>query len=189
MTLYRPRAGDAQASPAPATVASDDLIVYGVSLGHPDHAAAEHWLSTLPVAPVVACTHLVADPYPHVAVSLAVPPDSPPVDPGDPDLRVAADAAAAAHRARRSGRAVLFPGVERLTGVRTVGQLAELSGIERVRVLGSAEPPSADTEVDTRDHVRPQWMDGVLTLVTTPCAGGRIAPFEVPSPTPCCADH
>jgi hypothetical protein len=27
------------------------------------------------------------------------------------------------------------------------------------------------------------------TLVAAPAPGGRIAPFEVPDPTPCCADH
>jgi hypothetical protein len=45
------------------------------------------------------------------------------------------------------------------------------------------------TEILTRDFVRPQWLDGRLTLITTPAAGDRIAPFEVPNPTPCCADH
>lgn len=167
----------------------EELLVVGVSLGHADHAAAEHWLASLPVPPVLACTHLVAEPYPHVAVSLAVPAGSPPIGTGEDSLRAAADTAAAAHRARRSGRAVLFPGVHRLVGVLTVAEVLQLSAIERVRVLGSAEPPDPSTPVDTRDHVRPQWSDGVLTLVATPSAGGRIAPFEVPSPTPCCADH
>jgi hypothetical protein len=75
-----------------------------------------------------------------------------------------------------------------LTGTVTVRDLLANSAIERVTVLGGgpAEPGQA---VVTRDFVRPQWMDGVLTLVTTPAAGGRLAPFEVPNPTPCCADH
>jgi hypothetical protein len=49
--------------------------------------------------------------------------------------------------------------------------------------------PDPQTPVETDDFVRPQWVDGVLTLVATPAPGGRIAPFEVADPTPCCADH
>jgi hypothetical protein len=43
--------------------------------------------------------------------------------------------------------------------------------------------------VRTRDHVRPEWRDGLLTLIATPTSNGVFAPFEVPNPTPCCADH
>jgi MFS family permease len=64
------------------------------------------------------------------------------------------------------------------------------SAIERVRVLGAERPePAPETLVETRGFVRPQWLDGRLTLVTTPVGGGLVAPFEVPKPTPCCADH
>jgi hypothetical protein len=28
-----------------------------------------------------------------------------------------------------------------------------------------------------------------MTLLAMPAPGGRIAPAEVPNPTPCCADH
>ncbi len=70
------------------------------------------------------------------------------------------------------------------------GHLLDRSAIGAVRVIGGAAViPEPDTLVDTRDFVRPQWMDGVLTLVATPAPGGRIAPFEVPNPTPCCAAH
>ena len=57
--------------------------------------------------------------------------------------------------------------------------------------MGLPGRPEADPAqlVDTRDFVRPHWIDGVLTLVTMPAAGDRLAPFEVPNPTPCCADH
>jgi hypothetical protein len=71
----------------------------------------------------------------------------------------------------------------------TVSELLQISAIERVQVLGSPSSPSPDTLVETSDHVRPQWIDGALTLVTTPARHDRIAPFEVPNPTPCCADH
>ncbi|MEV4757929.1 hypothetical protein AB0J86_22815 [Micromonospora sp. NPDC049559] len=199
-----------------------------MSLGHADNPAAEHWLREvvrpLGLPGLVACTHLVRVPYPHVAISLAVPaaerggagrpgepaPADGPVEPAGgpvgapagghagaalaglpvaPDgLREAAELAAAEHTARRSGRAVLFPGVERLVGTMTVAEVLAETAIDRVRVLGG-EPAGPGTLLQTRDFVRPQWLDGVLTLVATPAGAGRIAPFEVPNPTPCCADH
>jgi len=58
VTIYRSTAG------------LDDLRVVGVSLAHPDTAAAEHWLASLVSQPVLACTHLVQSPSPHVALSL-----------------------------------------------------------------------------------------------------------------------
>lgn len=171
----------------PAGVA--DARIVGVSLGHADDAAAEHWLAGLPVPPVWACTHLVREPYPHVAVSLVLPPDAAAPQPGEDVLLPAAAQAEAEHRARRSGRAVRYPGVERLIGVRSVAEILQWSAIERVHVLGSPAPPDPATLVETRDHVRPQWTEGSLTLVTAPAPGDRIAPFEMPSPTPCCAAH
>ncbi|GGN11551.1 hypothetical protein [Streptomyces fuscichromogenes] len=90
----------------------------------------------------------------------------------------------------RSGRAVAYPGVAHLTGTVTVADLLDRTAIEHLVVLGApaAELPSA-TEVLTQDHVRPEWRDGVLVLVLVPAAGGLLAPFEVPDPTPCCVDH
>ena len=62
------------------------------------------------------------------------------------------------------------------------------SAIDEVVVLGG--PPCApDTLIDTRDFVRPQFRDGRRGLMATPAPGGLIAPFEVPNPTPCCANH
>lgn len=175
------------------------MIHLGLDLGHESERAAEHWLYDLVQqlgrpAGAVACTHLTHSPVPHVAASLALPRGAvaaellaalPPVA---PELRRAAEHAAAAHAAGLAGRATVFPGVERLTGTLPVAELLDVSAIERVTVIGGA-PAGPDTLVDTRDHVRPQWRDGVLTLITTPAPGGRIAPFEVPNPTPCCADH
>ena len=194
MTVYHSSTSTGSAAPpaVPAGVAPvvvpDGLRIVGISLGHADDAAAEHWLATLPEPPVVACTHLVREPYPHVAISVALAADADLPPQGEEVLRPAAMAAAAAHEARRSGRAVIYPGVERLVGVLTVAEVLVVSAIERVQVLGgSAADPQ--TPVETDDFVRPQWVDGVLTLVATPAAGGRIAPFEVRDPTPCCADH
>jgi hypothetical protein len=182
--------------------------VIGFSAGHRTEREAEHWLreSVLPLGlpGLFACTHLVRTPYPHVAVSLETEDESVPVrtpypqvaGEGEvvglpvtaPELAGAAAHAAAERAARRSGRAVLYPGVEHLVGTLTVGEVVALSAIERVTGLGGP-PPAAGTRLETRDFVRPHWQDGVLTLVTMPVAGGAVAPFEVPDPTPCCADH
>jgi hypothetical protein len=66
--------------------------------------------------------------------------------------------------------------------------LLATSAIDRVLVIGGP-PVTPETPVRTRDFVRPEWRDGLLTLIVTPAAGGGVAPFEVPNPTPCCADH
>lgn len=184
MTSHSGSAADGTPLPSAATGAPTHVI--GISLGHPDAAAAEHWVASLPVPPVMACTHLVQEPYPHVAMSLTgVAGGLPPVD---DLLRPAADAAAAAHEARRGGRAFVYPGMRRLVGTRTVAELLDTSAIDRVHLLGGL-PVTPETLVETGDFVRPQWLDGLLTLVVTPVVGGRVAPFEVPHPTPCCAAH
>jgi hypothetical protein len=169
----------------------------GLSLGHATDREAEHWLTDhLPAAlagpGLVACTHNVPAPYPHVALSFevaslevaagAVPPET------DPALRVAADEAAARHRNRVSGRAVIYPGVGALTGTLPVAEILELSAIARVTVLGGGDA-DPDAAVETRDFVRPLFRSGALELVLVPVVGGRLAPFEVPDPTPCCVDH
>ncbi|MFD3310358.1 hypothetical protein [Streptomyces sp. NPDC058694] len=87
------------------------------------------------------------------------------------------------------GRAVVYPGSAALTGTVTVAELLSGSAIDRVTVLGSADEPPPDQRVVTRDHVRPQWQDGELVLTLMPAVGGVLVPFEVPDPTPCCADH
>ncbi|MEV4714923.1 hypothetical protein [Micromonospora sp. NPDC049374] len=168
-------------------------VIVGLSLGHRTLREADHWLTDQArvLGPdLVACTHLVAGPYPHVALSvagtaaerlaeLAVTP---------PELRAAAARAAGEHAARRSGRAVRYPGADRMVGTLTVDELLAAGAIERVVALGGA-PVTPDTPVHTRDFVRPQWQDGELVLVTMPHHAGGLAPFEVPDPTPCCADH
>lgn len=172
-------------------------LYVGLDAGHGTVAEAEHWLDDVLAATgldlvegVVACTHLVRAPWPHVAVSLAVPgavvPDGLPAVP-EP-LAGAADLARTQHAAGRSGRASHFPGRDGLRGSLTVAEVVAASAIDAVVVLG-APPPRPDTLVETRDFVRPQWMDGRLTLVTAPAMNGRLAPFEVPNPTPCCAQH
>lgn len=169
------------------------MSVIGLDLGHPTTVAAEHWLANLPPVPgLVVCTHLVHGARPRVVITLDAPqpidlaglPPEPGLHPGDDGTALTA---AADHEAKRAGRAVLFPGVKSLIGTVTVAELLARSAIEAVRVIGGSSPrPAGDVLVDTRGFVRPQWMDGQLTLVATPAPGGRIAPFEVPNPTPCC---
>ncbi|GAA2896998.1 hypothetical protein Acy02nite_80790 [Actinoplanes cyaneus] len=163
-------------SAAPGAVAR----IVGVSLGHRTLAEADHWIQELDPAPVLACTHLVPSPYPHVAISLLTPE---PFD-TEPSLRAAADAAATGP----AGRAVLFPGSTRLTGSLSVSEILQRSSIARVEILGSG-PAGPSAVVDTGDFVRPQFRSGELVLVTTPAAGGVLVPFERRDPTPCCAAH
>ncbi|MFI7544901.1 hypothetical protein [Actinoplanes sp. NPDC049599] len=159
---------------------SSAAAVHGVSLGHPDTAAAEHWLASLSAVPVLACTHLVRSPRPHVALSLVFAGAAP------AGLGAPSPEAVAQHTV--SGRAVLFPGVQLLVGTLSVAEVRELSAIERVEVLGGGEADPAAL-ISTGGFVRPQWRAGVLTLTTTPAAGGLLVPFETRHPTPCCAAH
>jgi hypothetical protein len=153
-------------------------------------------------ADTLACTHFIREGRPHVAVSIEAPPT---VDlgllpagaggaigdtrHGPAGLAASAAHAAAEHAARRSGRAVRYPGVAGLTGALTAAEIVARSAIDRIDVLAGAGSPDPATLVDTRGHVRPEWRDGRLTLLAMPAGEDRIAPFEVPNPTPCCADH
>jgi len=107
---------------------------------------------------------------------------------GPTDLQVGAASAAAEHSTRSGGRAAHFPGIDRLTGALTVREVLARSGIERVAVLAGADA-EPDTILQTRDFVRPRWIAGQLVLPVQQGPGGTLLPFEVPNPTPCCADH
>ncbi|GII24588.1 hypothetical protein [Planosporangium mesophilum] len=162
--------------------------VVGLDLDHDSVEAAEHWLHELVQrlgrpAGLVACTHLVYEPHPHVALSLSQPVE---VD-GGPHT-AGARTAAARHEARSGGRAVYYPGVDALTGTLTVAEVIERSAVERVVMLGGAEA-APETVLHTLDYVRPTWTDGRLTLVTRPAPEGSLVPFELKYSTPCCADH
>ncbi len=101
----------------------------------------------------------------------------------------AAGVGAAAHASRSSGRAVHFPGAERLGGTVPVGEVLSRTAVQAVRVLGAQGPPDPAVPLQTRDHVRPVFEGGRLVLVTQWAAGRTLVPFETPTPTPCCADH
>lgn len=172
-----------------------DLRVVGAGLAHPDPAAAEHWLAAQPWEPIEACTHLMQSPTPHVAVSLAFATPAAAAAVYSSASGAAADgfpasaiAAAAAHAERRSGRAVIYPGVEALVGTLSVAEILAASAITRVEVLGGGVADPA-TPVETGGFVRPQWRAGALVLTTMPAVGGRLVPFETRHPTPCCAAH
>lgn len=103
-------------------------------------------------------------------------------------------AAGAAHAAAGAPRAHRWPcrpvrRVDALTGTVTVARLLAVSAVERIVVLRAPDGPDPDQRIVTRDHVRPEWREGRLTLAAMPAVGGTLVPFEVPDPTPCCADH
>jgi len=166
--------------------------VVTVDAGSANLRAADHLLQALAAELALpegtfGCTHLVRGERPHVALSFTLPSEPLPrtarerltargyeVTDGAPDA---------------VGRAVLYPGVSSLTGTLTVAEVLARSAIDRVSVLGSAAQPSPDAQLVTRGHVRPQWQDGALVLTAMPAAGATLVPFEVPDPTPCCADH
>ncbi|MFD7433159.1 hypothetical protein [Streptomyces sp. NPDC059861] len=166
--------------------------VLTVDAGLKDLREADHLLQALTAELALSdgtfgCTHLVRDERPRVALSFAVESEA-------ALLSARRRLTAQGHEVTDGapdevGRAVLYPGAAGLTGTVTVAELLSRSAIARVTVLGTTEPPAADTAVVTRDHVRPQWQDGELVLAVQPAAGGTLTPFEVPDPTPCCADH
>ncbi|MEU3481763.1 hypothetical protein AB0E66_26750 [Streptomyces sp. NPDC033753] len=166
--------------------------VLTVDAGVRDLRAADRLLHTLAGELALdegafGCTHLVWDDTPRVVVSLALP--------SEPLLRTAQERLTArGHQVSPGapdavGRAVLYPGVAELTGTLTVGDVLARSAIDCVTVLGSPIRPDPRARLVTRDHVRPQWQHGELVLTAMPAVGGTLVPFEVPAPTPCCADH
>ncbi|MBD0838492.1 hypothetical protein [Streptomyces sp. TRM68416] len=157
-----------------------------------DLRAADHLLQALAAEldlpeGAFGCTHLVRGDRPRVALSLALP--------SEPLLRTAGERLTARGYAVTPGapdtvgRAVIYPGVAALTGRLAVAEVPARSAIDRVTVLGAPGRPAPDTPLLTRDHVRPQWQEGELVLTAMPAVGGALVPFEVPDPTPCCADH
>ncbi|MDT7727209.1 MAG: hypothetical protein QOI21_3785 [Actinomycetota bacterium] len=189
--------------------------VFGLDAGSSSLREADHLIQDqrdllgLPDR-TIACTHFVRAGRPHVAMSFQLPPGFSPEawwerlaelaalgigvsweshQLGPVELSGGATEAAAELAGKRSGRAVVYPGVDRLVGEITVGSLLDDSAIDRVVVLAGEGEPAPEAVVYTRDHVRPEWREGQLTLITAPASNGAYVPFEVPDPTPCCADH
>ncbi|WP_314410831.1 hypothetical protein [Streptomyces sp. DSM 40484] len=156
-----------------------------------DLRAADHLLHALstelgPPEAVFGCTHLVRGEGARVVLSFTFP--------SEPLLRAARERlSAGGHDVTpgipdAKGRAVLYPGVTALTGTVPVADVLARSAIDRVTVLGSGDA-APEACLVTRGHVRPLWQGGRLVLSAMPAAGGTLAPFEVPNPTPCCANH
>ncbi|MFF3846247.1 hypothetical protein [Streptomyces sp. NPDC002328] len=153
-----------------------------------DLRAADHLLLKLAAELALpegafGCTHLVHGERPRVVLSFTT------ASPEAARALISKEYEVATGAPDEVGRAVVYPGVAALTGTVTVAELLSGSAIDRVRVLGSPDQPPPEQRVVTRDHVRPQWQAGELVLTLMPAAGGVLVPFEVPDPTPCCADH
>ncbi|GEC03920.1 hypothetical protein SSP24_15750 [Streptomyces spinoverrucosus] len=166
--------------------------VLTVDAGLKELRPADHLLLTLAAELALpegtfGCTHLVRDERPRVVLSFAMESEAAAltarewltakgyeVTDGAPD---------------EVGRAVLYPGAAELTGTLSISELLSRSAIDRVTVLGASGETAPEAAVVTRDHVRPQWQNGELVLAVMPAVGGTLVPFEVPDPTPCCADH
>ncbi|WP_261553907.1 hypothetical protein [Frankia tisae] len=99
---------------------------------------------------------------------------------GPPELADGAAQAVADHANRQGGRAVVYPGVSRLRGTVLVETVLGQTAVGRVVApAGQAEPRRSDL-LRTRNHVRPVWRDGVLTLFAAAERGRVFTPFEVP---------
>lgn len=97
--------------------------------------------------------------------------------------------AAARERLAGRGRAVVFPGWERLRGMVTVAQAVADSALDEVHLLGGASGAIDEvTTLVTHDFVRPVLDNGRLILSVTPLGDGSVEPFERRRPHQCCTD-
>ena len=167
--------------------------VVTVDAGLRDLRAADHLLRMFAAELALTeggfgCTHLVRGERPRVVVSLA-PESQAELD----DVRawlVAQGYEVTEGAPDAVGRAVLYRGAGLLRGTMTVEEVLAVSAIDRITVLGGgAVQPGLTIPMVTHGHVRPQWQSGELVLAAMPAVGGTLVPFEVPEPTPCCADH
>jgi hypothetical protein len=101
---------------------------------------------------------------------------------GPPELAAGAAQAVAAHADRRGGRAVVYPGVGRLRGTVRVETVLGQTAVGQVVAPAGQNAPRGGDLLRTRDHVRPVWQDGVLTLLAdADTERGRVfVPSEVP---------
>ncbi|MGN6609234.1 MAG: hypothetical protein ACTHMS_19750, partial [Jatrophihabitans sp.] len=112
-----------------------------------------------------------------------------PRPPGALGLAVGSGATAATTRAevvaRDGGRAARFPGQPDVGGDVPVHELLARTAIDEVERIDGG-PVAASDVIETRDFLRPLFREGRLVLPVLPAGDGRVAPFEVPNPTPCC---
>ncbi len=182
-------------TPAVATVPVVALDGGWTDLGAAEHAA----LSVLDAmgadgADATVCTHVLRLATENrygvtIAASGALPAPAAGAfavraGPGDvgPLGRLAVD-----HAERTGGRAIRFPGQDRLRGRMAFADVVGLSAIDALQHTGN--PPNAGAALDTRSFVRPVFAYGALVLLTQPGLDGDVMPFEVENPTRCCEFH
>ncbi|MFC4070265.1 hypothetical protein [Actinoplanes subglobosus] len=150
---------------------------FGVSLGHLTEGSAEAWIRTLGLpAAAQACTHRAQFPFPHVAVSVALPTGvSRPVEMAGSAFLEAAAAASAAHASGRSGRAIHYRGWSAISGRVTVGDV--LATTEVVRVIARNTHAAPGDTLAAGRGLTPHWMDGELTILAEPGPDGTLIPL------------
>jgi hypothetical protein len=110
------------------------------------------------------------------AAVLADDSDGPSVEIGPSAYRGGARAAVAQARRGDGGRAVRFPGQDRLTGPLPVREVPRLSWVDAlVPAVGSLGP---DAVLDPGGHLRPRFVAGRLVLDVRPGPGGTVVPVE-----------
>lgn len=159
------------------TLLEPRLRHFGVSIGHLTEGSADAWIRALGLpASAQACTHRADLPFPHVAVSVALPVGiASPVEMADSAFLGAAIAAGAAHSAGRSGRAVHFRGWSLARGAVTVADLLENTDV--VRVFDGSRNASPGTVLDAGRGLTPHWRDGELVVLAEPGPDGMLVPL------------
>jgi hypothetical protein len=183
----------------------ESVVVIGLDADHHDRLACEHAACDLADrvgGATFISTHVVTEPEPHYAavIEVAASPEAVRRDLADVSETVlivdgqaidhthAMSDAVEAHRGRRSGRVIRFPGQENLVGTVALRDVTTQSAIDGLVCLGGATGESATLR--TQDFVRPEFAAGRLVLVIQPFDGlDEFVPFEQPNPHPCCANH
>jgi hypothetical protein len=185
---------------------SDTVVVIGIDTGHHDRAACEHQALDLADrlgAATFISIHIVTEPEPHygavievsgsldivrgeltdVIDNVVIATNSEEIDSFHP-----AGSIALAHRSRRSGRVIRFPGQETLVDTVALSDITDRTAVEGLVSLGGS--PGEDATLRTQNFVRPEFAAGRLVLVIQPFDGlNEFVPFEQPNPHPCCANH
>jgi len=120
------------------------------------------------------------------AAVLADDSDGPAVEVGPSDFRSGARAAVAQARRGDGGRAVRFPGQDRLSEPLPVAEVPLVSSVHAL--LPAVGVLAADAVLDPCGYLRPRFMAGRLVLDVRPGPGGTVVPVERAS-VHACAGH
>ncbi|GIE76598.1 hypothetical protein Aph02nite_25480 [Actinoplanes philippinensis] len=150
---------------------------FGVSLGHLTERSAEAWIRALRLPTAAqACTHPAELPFPHVAISVALPAGlALPAEVAGTAFMQAAIAAGSAHAAGRSGRAIHYRGWSAITGDVTVGEIFSQTDI--VRVIARDTPADTGDVLAAGRGLTPHWIAGDLTVLAEPRPDGVLVPL------------